>query len=185
MQCCLNCSIFMFFTSWYYFSAYVVTKSVSTIHSWDSTIKTICQLLSKITEYLWLQNVFSSMAAIVLLGLSNEGNRYQWLCSHFSPLSSFLPSYQGWLVLNVSTRKECCSHDYHVVWAMQENNDNSCLYLLSLSHALLYLCTLAQCFSVFLLGSFGQPASADLNSLTASWTDHHVFLLPYLHHEIN
>lgn len=42
--------------------------------------------------------------------------------------------YQDWLVLYFSTRKECCSHDYHVVVATQEHNDNSSLSLPSLTY---------------------------------------------------
>lgn len=39
--------------------------------------------------------------------------------SHFSPLAGFPPG-SSWLDLYFSTRKECCSHGYHEVWATQE-----------------------------------------------------------------
>lgn len=99
-------------------------------------------------KYLSLQNICSSVAATALLGLSNERNRYRWFCSHFSPLSSFLPVIPSrGCFLYFSTRKECCSHDYHVVWATQEHNDNSSLSLRSLSHTHLLTHTCSLFFS--------------------------------------
>lgn len=65
----------------------------------------------------------------------------------------FFLYYWARLVLYFSTRKECCSHDYHVVSATQEHNDNSSLYLRSLSHthSFIHTCSLFFCISPGLL----------------------------------
>lgn len=65
----------------------------------------------------------------------------------------FFLYYRARLVLYFSTRKECCSHDYHVVSATQEHNDNSSLYLRSLSHihSFIHTCSLFFCISPGLL----------------------------------